>query len=137
MRISLVMAIVVSSMLLGCSDSTSTDVASSLNGAWKLQFDPPEGFFGFSLAPSGSDVTGEGSFVGEAGPEGSLSVTGTVVENTVDLDFILVTQLPEGQPTRTAHFTGHLTFGRLEGKLRYGPIADDNPAQPAVFLRDN
>jgi hypothetical protein len=137
MRISLVMAIVVSSMLLGCGDPTSTEVASSLNGAWTLRLDPPEGFFGFSLTPSGSDVAGEGSFAGEAGPQGDLSVSGSVVGNTVDLDFVLVTQFPEGQPTRTAHFTGHLTFGTLQGGLRFGPAAPDNPPQSAVFTRDN
>ena len=133
MRISLVMAVVVSSMLLGCGGSSSTDVASSLSGAWMQRFDPPESDFEFSLTPSGSDITGEGSFAGEAGLEGSLTVTGTVVGSTLNLDFIVATEHPEGQPTRTAHFTGHLMFGKMEGTMRY----DAQTAQPVVFLRND
>ena len=137
MRMFMVMAVAVGVMLLGCSDSTSANTASSLNGAWKLRLDPPEGFFGFSLTPTGSDVAGDGSFAGEAGPQGTLSVSGTVTGTEVDLDFVLVTQLPVGQPPRTAHFTGRFVFGKMEGTLRFGPAAPDNLPQPAVFLRDN
>ena len=89
MRISLVKAILVGSMLLGCSDPTSSDIASSLNGAWKLRSDVPEGFFGFSLTASGTDVSGDGTFLVEAGGGGHSTVTGTVVGTHVNLDFIL------------------------------------------------
>jgi hypothetical protein len=137
MRITLVIAIVMSSMLLGCSDPSSTEVASSLDGGWKLRMEPMLGFFGFSLTASGSDVSGDGAFFAEAGRGGTSTVTGSVIGTKVDLDFVLVTELSEGTETSTAHFTGQLDFGSLRGTMQYGIASPDNPPVPIVFLRDD
>jgi hypothetical protein len=137
MRLSLVKTILVSSMLLGCSDPTSSEIASMLNGDWKLRHDPPEGFFGFGLTSNGTDVSGDGAFVGEAGPEGSSSITGSVSGTHVDLDFVLVTELPEGNRTSTVHFTGQLVLGALRGSWQYTPASPDNPPTSVLFVRDD
>jgi len=137
MRLSLVKAIMVSSMLLACSDPTSSEIASSLNGDWKLRLDPPEGFFGFSLTSHGTDVSGDGAFVGEAGPEGSSSITGTVSGTHVDLDFVLVPEFPAGNPTTNLHFTGQLVLGALRGSWQYTPVSPDNPPTSVLFVRDD
>ena len=134
---SLVIAVLLSSILLGCSTPTSTEIASLINGAWTLRFDPPESFFGFSLTSSGADVSGSGDFQGEAGPGGSLTVTGSVAGDQVDLDFVLVTEFTGGSTTSTAHFTGRLLFGSLTGEMQYGSAAPDNPPVPTVFLRNH
>jgi hypothetical protein len=137
MRLSLVKAILVSSMLLGCSDPTSSEIASSLNGDWEQRLDPPEGFFGFRLASNGTNVSGDGAFAGEAGPEGSSNITGSVSGTHVDLDFVLVTELPAGNPPRTVHFTGQLVLGALRGSWQYAPASPDNPPTSVIFVRDD
>ncbi len=63
----LVLAIAASSMLLGCSDPTSADIASSAAGAWSIREQVPGNYFGMTLVANGTALSGTGSFEGAIG----------------------------------------------------------------------
>ena len=135
MRQFLVLAVIASSILLGCSDPTSADIASSAAGSWSIQEHVPGNFFGMTLVANGTALSGTGTFVGEAGPGGSSIVVGAVTNGDVNLDFTLLTERTDGTDTSTAHFSGRLMLGQLRGTLQFGLASPDNPPSQATFIR--
>ncbi|HMI56852.1 MAG TPA: hypothetical protein VK511_02280, partial [Gemmatimonadaceae bacterium] len=109
--------------------------APSVTGQWARHETIPGNFFGMSLVSQGSAISGTGSFQGEAGIGGTSTVTGSITGNTVNLDFALVSQLPDGPLTSTEHFTGTLLFGRLLGTMQFDPAS--SPAASVEFERTN
>jgi hypothetical protein len=70
-------------------------------------------------------VSGSGNYAGEAGPFGTLAVTGTVDGTAVHLDLTFTEQLPRVGHTMIEHFDGVFTsFDVIEGS-----IATDTPGQ--------
>ncbi|MEO8878815.1 MAG: hypothetical protein ABI446_00270 [Gemmatimonadaceae bacterium] len=137
MRKYLVLAIAASSMLFGCSDPTSADIASSSAGAWSIREQVPGNYFGMTLVANGTELSGTGSFVGEAGPGGNSTVDGGVTNGIIHLDFKLYRELPGGVDTVTSHFTGQLFLRQLVGTLWVGTQSPDNPPGQTVFVRSN
>jgi hypothetical protein len=77
------------------------------------------------LTSAGSTVSGGGSYAGEAGPFGTLTVAGTVAGPTVHLDLTFTEQLPRPGHTGIDHVDGVFTsFDVIEGS-----IATDTPGQ--------
>jgi hypothetical protein len=76
--------------------------------------------FVMALTESSGTITGVGSFAGEAGPYGGLSVTGTVMQDSVKLQVVFVaepTVFPALRPD-TAEFTGMLiNKNQVRGQL--------------------
>jgi hypothetical protein len=71
----------------------------------------PGNSFVVALTESNGTITGGGSFAGEAGPYGSLTVTGTVNQDSVNLRIVYIaepTVFPKLRPD-TALFAGVLT----------------------------
>jgi hypothetical protein len=66
------------------SDATNT-LESSLRGTWSEHFDIAGNARVMMLSVVGATVTGSGSFAGEAGPSGNLTVTGVVAGSHVAL----------------------------------------------------
>lgn len=112
--------------LLACSsDSTglteSQQTAARLKGTWSR----PNGFPGTSftifLDTQDTTVTGTGFFSYEAGPAGTLTVTGTVSGNTVDLDVVYtITDQHE-------HFRGEVFLDTFSGDSWPTPVGDPAP----------
>ena len=89
--------------------------------------------FLMSLAESGGAITGVGSFAGEAGPYGSLTVTGTVRQDSVRLQIVYVaepTVFPLLRPD-TAQFAGLLTTKNQVG----GQLTSNGTTQPFDLVR--
>jgi hypothetical protein len=77
------------------------------------------------LTSTGSTVSGSGSYAGEAGPSGTLAVTGTVDGITVHLDLTFNQQVPRVEPAAIEHFDGQFT----SANVMEGSITSDTPDQ--------
>jgi hypothetical protein len=115
--------------IAGCSDHITYPLgtAADVTGSWGEDFGSklfPGNSFLMALQNSGDQVTGTGSYAGEAGPYGGLVVSGTAVGDSVHLQVVFVpnaTTFPQ-LPPDTAHFEGMLiTRDRIDGTLvRFG-----------------
>lgn len=80
----------------------------------------PGNSFTVALTESSGVIAGTGSFAGEAGPFGTLSISGTVADGLLDLRIIYLfepTVFPQVAPD-TAEFAGVLTTkDRIDGFL--------------------
>ena len=96
-----------------------------VDGAWQAAITIPGVGRTMTLAQHGTDVSGTGTWTGEAinPPSGALTVTGTASGSQVTLTF----QYDNG---RTTTFTGNVLGQRLAGIERAGTVADS-----VVFLR--
>lgn len=112
-------------LAVGCSGADPFTGPAVIDGRWAEPFSFPGSSLGFDVTSSGSTVSGSGSYAGEAGPFGSLTVTGTVSGIEVHLDLTFTEQLPRPGNTTTEHFDGMFTsFDVIEGS-----IATDTPGQ--------
>jgi hypothetical protein len=68
-----------------CGSNVTNSLPSSLTGTWSQDFDAVGSARVMMLSVAGATVTGTGSFAGEAGPSGSLTVTGHVTGSHVEL----------------------------------------------------
>jgi len=89
----------------GCSSDTAP-TAKSIDGPWSQDFSMTGSFLTMQLTSSGTTVSGNGNWCGEAGPCGTLSVAGTVNGNAVHLDLTLIQQQPTTGVTSVEHFDG-------------------------------
>jgi hypothetical protein len=119
MRTSFVMAIGVSALVIGCSDPTGTRLAASVSGPWVQLQEVPGNSFEMDLDADGTSLSGTGTFQGEAGPGGTMSVEGAVTGETVTLDFTMHAELTGNASTITAHFTGGLKNDELMGTMQF------------------
>jgi hypothetical protein len=141
---SVVMAIVAASLLLGCSDSTSSTPAEvsgsrtiqeEVSGSWALEETVVGNSFGMTLVADGSAISGTGAFQGRSVPQGSSVVTGSVTGSEVNLDFTLKMVFTD-TIIQTAHFTGSPRSGKLVGTMQDGVESPSNPPVTAVFVRN-
>ncbi len=114
----------VTSLIACSSDSTglteSQQTAERLKGTWAEPFTIPGSSFIMTLDTQDTTVTGTGFFSYEAGPAGTLSVTGTVSGEQVDLDVTYSTGLHE-------HFRGGVQFDTFSGDSWSTPVGDPAP----------
>jgi hypothetical protein len=114
-------ALLVASLMIGnaCSGSESTEpippaVDHDAQGLWGPNNGGmliPGTSFLISISESSGTIAGTGSFVAEAGPYGSLAVSGAVANDSLHLRIIYVYEphvFPQIQPD-TAQFAGRLT----------------------------
>jgi hypothetical protein len=113
----------------GCSYPTSPN---AFNGTWKEAFNFPGSSLTFNLVTSGNVISGSGTWSGEACCDGSVTIGGTEVGDSVSLDFAFVTH-GSFPPPRTSHFTGRMT-GR---NTIVGTFGTDTTATDVVFFRTN
>ena len=73
-----------------------------------------------TLDANDTTVTGTGFFSGEAGPVGTLAITGTVSGTTVDLDVVYSTG-------GTQHFRGGVDLFTFSGDSWPTPVGDPAP----------
>jgi hypothetical protein len=91
----------------------------SINGAWAEDFSIPGNFFAMTLGASGSTISGNGNWCGEAGPCGLTTITGTINGLSVHLDFVVTSQ---SGASSTEHFDGVLTSSHsLRGEIALDP----------------
>ena len=110
-----------------CSNAVSP---TNLVGKWAEDFSIPGNFFEMNLTLNGSSISGGGQWCGEAGPCGTVAVTGTVSGSDVHLDLVSTAQIPTvGSPT-TSHFDGRLTSATT---LRGSITSETSGAQPRVI----
>ena len=101
-----VLSMVLLCVALGGCGSDTAPTAQSIDGPWSQDFSVPGSFFTMQLTSSGTNVSGNGNWCGEAGPCGTVSVVGTVGGRVVHLDLTLLQQLPVAGVTVVEHFDG-------------------------------
>lgn len=107
-----------------CGSDVTNTLETKLPGTWSQDFDVAGNARVMMLSVIGSTVTGTGSFAGEAGPSGNLTVTGNVSGSQVAL------QIAQDNGD-TLRFNGALPAGnRLTGSL-----VDSGDSVVATFER--
>jgi hypothetical protein len=125
-------------LALGCSDLTSP---SRLDGAWReevtrCEFSDPlcvEGLgngLGFTLATNADSITGTGSWSGEGGSGGPVTVAGTTTQGNVTLTLSFA-GIGNVVPPWSATFTGRLS----DANTLAGTMRRDAASGPVVFKR--
>jgi len=119
-----VKSVLLLAMVVGaCSDPVAP---ATVDGLWAEDFSIPGNSTMMELTADGGTVSGSGSWCGEAGPCGSISVSGTVNGSLVHLDLTFITTFPAGASgTSVQHFDGRVTAKTLRGS-----IAVERPGQP-------
>jgi hypothetical protein len=113
-------------LAMGCSGAEPFLGPASIDGRWGPSgFSVPGNFFEMDLTSTGSTVSGGGSYAGEAGPAGTLTIAGTVDGIAVHLDLTFTEQLPRVGNTTTEHFDGQFT----SANVIEGSIAAQTPGQ--------
>ncbi|HZE08992.1 MAG TPA: hypothetical protein VE110_09590 [Gemmatimonadaceae bacterium] len=106
--------------VVGCSSDTLEP--KQLDGVWVQDFFAPGSSLSLNLVSSGSTISGDGNWCGEALGCGTVAVTGTVNGKDIHLDLALTEQTPQVGPTALEHFDGTLTLvNTLDGALSSDP----------------
>jgi hypothetical protein len=125
------LALVASAACSSSVDLTDPNViAGELRGTWSRTFDAPGNSTVLQLSVHDSTITGTGTFAGEVGPTGTLTVTGKIVTGqfgpSVNIDFVQ-SNGPVG------HFTGTLRAAdMLDGSVWYSPTTGLGVGDPIV-----
>ncbi len=98
----------------------------AIAGKWAEGFTVPGNGFEMDLSASGSSVSGVGTWAGEAGPSGTLSVTGTSDATGVHLDLVFTETVPRAGNVSISHFDGRLSSSNILS----GSIHVANTGQP-------
>ena len=137
-RLSRSIALVALACLSACSafltDPTGSALESAVKGQWIATQTIAGNFLGFTLGGTDTTLTGAGTFAGEAGPSGTVSITGVVSGKSVTLHFVYTAVMPAAS-TNTARFVGTLEADRLSGSMKYGPEAGSQPESAILFNR--
>ena len=112
---------IVAAVTLACSGSDLTDpkvIASHLPGVWSQTFGIPGASTVLDLRVSGTTITGNGTFAEEAGPSGTLTVTGDIAT------------LQTGDPPVV-----HLDFPRSDGLIGHynGTLEASNVMEGSIW----
>ena len=114
-------ALLVACLSMACGGDLFAPTATTLQGRWSAVSEIPGSGESWDLSVQGSDITGTGSWSGEACCSGTLSLTGTIVGDSIHLDLTVVTT---NSATPRApfhkHFAGALTsLTTLQGTMSY------------------
>jgi hypothetical protein len=105
---------------LGCGADTTSPAR--LDGVWLEDFTVPGSFLTLNLTSTGSSISGDGSWCGEALGCGTVAIAGSTNGNAVHLDLTLTQQTPQVGPGTVEHFDGRLTLvNSLDGTLSSDP----------------
>jgi hypothetical protein len=109
-------------------------VAADLRGTWSRAFDAPGNSTLFVVSVQGLTISGTGTFAGEVGPFGTLSLTGQVTSQQTGRPLI---QIDFAQSNGfTGHFSGSLTNGNsLDGIVWYSSATISGDPVTATFRR--
>ena len=110
---------------IGCSGAEQFVGPASIDGRWAESFSIAGNFLNMDLSSTGTTISGSGNYCGEAGPCGTLGVTGTVDGIAVHLDLTFTEQVPRVGHTMIEHFDGQ--FNSVN--VLQGSIASDTPGQ--------
>jgi hypothetical protein len=134
----LVVAALVLAVSAACSNAVDLKdpnvVASELRGTWSRDFGAPGSSTVFVISVQDLTVTGTGTFANEAGPSGTLSLSGQVTTQQmggarVQLDFAQTDGF-------TGHFGGSLTnTNTLDGIVWYSSTTITADPVTATFRR--
>lgn len=116
----------------GCSASLTG--LFSVDGSWAEVETIPGNALQMTLTSSGSRVTGSGTYAGEAGPSGTVAVTGSTSGNSVHLDLVLAQSTPASGPITRESFDGKVTATQLRGTMTFQSSTPPTSA-PVVFAR--
>jgi hypothetical protein len=109
-------------------------IAQELRGTWSRTFDAPGNSTVLQLNVHDSTIAGTGTFAGEAGPSGTLAVTGKITTGDFG-PFVTIDFVQDNGPI--GHFTGSLTAANtLYGSVWYTAtgFGTGDPV-PATFVR--
>lgn len=106
-----------------------------IDGTWAEVQSIPGNSLTMTLTSSGSSVTGSGAFAGEAGPAGTVAVTGTVSGADVHLDLVLTSTAPTPVVIVRERFDGTVRATELRGTMT--DVTGSTPGTPfsVVFAR--
>ena len=110
---------------IACSGAEPFVGPATVDGQWAEGFTIAGSGMGMTLSSTGSIVSGTGEYVGEAGPSGTVAVTGTINGIAVHLDLVFTQQLPRVGPGPIEHFDGQFT----SANLLTGSLTIDTPGQ--------
>jgi hypothetical protein len=111
-------------------------LASAVQGAWMNVSTIPGSSTRFTLAANGQALSGAGTFVGEAGPAGTISITGDVSDESVTLVFVYTATVPSALMFRQRFIGGLDASGRLlKGSLELEPFDASQMGVPVVYQR--
>jgi hypothetical protein len=102
-------------LALGCGDTPFQPTAATLDGAWNRLDEVPGSSEHWTLAVQGNSISGAGTWSGEACCSGTLTLVGSIVNDSVHIDVTLTTALgaSPNQPDRHEHFEGALVTTKL------------------------
>ena len=111
-----------------CSNALSPGF---ISGKWAQEFSYPGSSFEMQLTADGGTISGSGDWCAEAGPCGTVTVTGTINGSAVHLDqtFTPTTPLGISWPPKQ-HFDGRFTSLRL----LEGTLSVDRQDQPPLVI---
>lgn len=116
-------------LILALACSNGTGVESGVDGTWTHQGVPGSGE-SITLTSRGSELSGSGSWSGEACCSGTLTATGTRRDARVTLDITYSVALDGRVPERHALFEGRVEGDRLAGTMSAGGMS-----APFVYVR--
>ena len=115
---------------------SGSNLALAVQGQWAEEQTIAGNFLAFTLQATDTTLTGAGTFVGEAGPGGTVAVVGVVAQSTITMRFTYTTTTAPTPVTFVARFTGTLDANnRMVGSIRYGPESGQQPEYPTAFRR--
>jgi hypothetical protein len=105
----LTLASMLAAALVACGGDALAPSPRNLDGSWTRLDEYPGNSEQWDLATNGSSISGTGSWSGEACCAGSLTLTGTVANDSLHIDVTLVdTGFPGGTRVIREHFDGRL-----------------------------
>jgi hypothetical protein len=109
-------------------------VAADLRGTWSRAFDAPGNSTVFIVSVQALTISGTGTFAGEVGPFGTLSLSGQVTSQQTGRPLV---QIDFAQSNGfTGHFSGSLTNANsLDGIVWYSSATISGDPVTATFRR--
>jgi hypothetical protein len=120
-------ALLLAVALCACSDGVAPG---TIAGRWVRDFTVAGSSLEMDLTNDGGTISGTGDWCAEAGPCGTLAVTGTINGGLVHLDLTLTPTFPPGVDPGVEHFDGRFTSLQ---SLR-GTLSAEIPGQTPVVL---
>jgi hypothetical protein len=123
----------IASLAIACSGADLlAPTADRLQGTWAATDEVPGSGEAWNLTVQGSEITGTGSWSGEACCSGTITLVGTIVGDSIHIDLTFVkTNPPPTIPASNEHFDGVLESATV---LR-GTISRDGGPSGAVRMQ--
>lgn len=107
-------ALVTACLALACEGNPVRPTASTLDGAWSRLDEVPGSSEHWTLAVEGNSISGTGTWSGEACCAGTLTLVGSIANDSIHVDVTLTVALGAGpRPDIHEHFDGALATPKL------------------------